>query len=349
MAYQDPYTSRYAVGSSSRPQQYTPAHDYSSPYPPYQSQENTGGAAYDPYSSSNTRPYMDDHPDYSYGDNNGAGYNDYPPPQRSASQTSPSQLSKKRPSVKVVPMHKEDSGFDRGEFTPKTPGKRTPRALREYRYDHQGNLWAQGGRGRCIGRVCCCSLMTAVFLIVSIVLALALWIRPPSISVGDVETMSVDGVTIQQVTDGLQVNLGVNISYEDLYDCVATVQNPNYFSVDFKKIQADISYPLNNFPIGDGSANNIVFKSRSETNFTFPFALKYNSTADTGNAVILDIASKCGVNGSGQKQNIVVNYKITLGIRILLITISPVVSNQFNFPCPLSASDISKFLGGGGS
>jgi hypothetical protein len=73
--------------------------------------------------------------------------------------------------------------------------------------------------------------------------------------------------------------------------------------------------------------------------------------------VILDLATKCGVGG-GTKTNINVNYKITvssssfrfrkvtnavlqLGIRILLVTISPVISNQFNFPCPLQASDIS--------
>jgi hypothetical protein len=73
--------------------------------------------------------------------------------------------------------------------------------------------------------------------------------------------------------------------------------------------------------------------------------------------VILDLANKCGVGG-GTKTNINVNYKITvssssfglrkvinavlqLGIRILLVTISPVISNQFNFPCPLQASDIS--------
>ncbi len=62
----------------------------------------------------------------------------------------------------------------------------------------------------------------------------------------------------------------------------------------------------------------------------------------TGSQVILDIAHKCGVTGS-TKQNIVVNYKITvssvfapifmiinwtiqLGIRILVVTISPVIS-----------------------
>jgi hypothetical protein len=62
--------------------------------------------------------------------------------------------------------------------------------------------------------------------------------------------------------------------------------------------------------------------------------------------VISDIAVKCGIGGT--KQNLVVNYKISLGIRFLFITISPVISNQFDFACPLSASDIEKFLGGSG-
>jgi len=210
--------------------------------------------------------------------------------------------------------------------------------LREYRYDHQGNLWTKGGRGRCAGRVCCCTLMTTVFLIVSVVLALALWVRPPSISIGDVQTLTENGSAIKQLSDGKKINLGVNIS----------VSNPNYFSVDFKKIEADIFYPIQDTPIGGGEASNIEFKTNSQTNFTFPFSLNYNSTADPKGAIILDLATKCGVNG-GAKTNINVNYKITLGIRILLITVSPVISNQFNFPCPLQASDISKFIGGGGN
>ncbi|KAF8969820.1 hypothetical protein BDZ97DRAFT_1914948 [Flammula alnicola] len=336
MSYKDPYSVQYAAGTSA---QYHNSHaeppqDYNS-YPAHQTYDNMGGGeVYNPYTSSNTRAYRDERqPDEGQPD-----YNDYPPPQRRSTKASTSGFSKKKPSVAVVPVRKEASGFEQGEFTPagsKVQKSRTPRDLREYRYDHQGNLWTKGGRGRCAGRVCCCTLMTTVFLIVSIVLALALWIRPPSISIGGVQTMTVNGTTIQQVTDGIQVNLGVNIS----------VQNPNYFTVDFKKIDAQIFYPINDTPVGGGDAQNIIFRSHSETNFTFPFMLEYNSTADTGNKVILDLASKCGV-GSSQKTNIVVNYKITLGIRILLVTISPVITNQFSFPCPLSASDISKFIGG---
>jgi len=177
--------------------------------------------------------------------------------------------------------------------------------------------------------------MTTVFLIVSIVLSLALWIRPPSIYVGNVQTMAENGTAIQSLSDGIQINLGVNIS----------VSNPNYFSVDMKKIEAQIFYPIDNTPVGGGEADNIEFKSNSQTNFTFPLMLTYNSTADPSGKIILDLAEKCGVEG-GAKTNIIVNYSITLGIRIILVTISPVISNQFSFPCPLSASDISKFLDG---
>ncbi|PPQ64644.1 hypothetical protein CVT26_002734 [Gymnopilus dilepis] len=349
MSYRDPYPGHYAAGSSGQhqPQYYTePVQGYT-PYPSQQTYSNTGAESYNPYITHSQgygegRRFEQGQPNYeSYGDNDmePENYNDYPPVTRQQTHRSTLSRKSKQPSVSVVPVRKEESGFEAGEFTPTPLGqprrtlsrkKRTPRALREYRYDHQGNLWMKGGRGRCAARVCCCSLMTTVFLIVSIVLALALWIRPPSIYIGNVQTMTENGSAIQPSSDGVQVNLGVNIS----------VSNPNYFSVDFKKIEAQIFYPPQNIPVGGGQANNIVFKSNSQTNFTFPFSLQYNSTADPGGAIITDLAKKCGVLG-GTKTNIDVNYSITLGIRILLVTISPVISNQFSFPCPLQPSDIS--------
>jgi len=185
---------------------------------------------------------------------------------------------------------------------------------------------------RCIGRICCCSLMTTVFLIVSIVLALALWIRPPSISIGTVQPLS---SSISAASNGLNIQLGVDIS----------VANPNYFSVDFEKIELQLFYPINNTAVGGGTATNIDFKSRSLTNFTFPFTLSYNSSENQADAIISDIASKCGASG-GTKSNLEVNYEITLGIHILVATVSPVISNTFSFPCPISASELSTLLGG---
>jgi LEA14-like dessication related protein len=343
MSRSDPYASQYAAGTSHQRQRSQPYADpyYSQPQQGYNTDSQRDD--YDPYIPNETPPQEPYHDSDRPQQNEYRGgyslentqpmpeYNNYPPPQRTLSK-------KKSPYVSVTPVRKEESGFEQGEFTPggATRKNRSARALKEYRYDHQGTLWTKGGRGRCCGRVLCCTLMTTVFLILSVVLSLALWVRPPAVVVGEVQTMQVDGTTIQQMADGIKVNLGVDIS----------VKNPNYFSVDFKKIQANIVYPINNFPIGQGLATDVIFKSNSETNFTFPFTLSYNNTADTGSAVISDIAVKCGIGGT--KQNLVVNYKISLGIRFLFITISPVIANQFNFACPLSASDISKFLGGSG-
>ncbi|CAA7271537.1 unnamed protein product [Cyclocybe aegerita] len=347
MSYRDPYTGHYAAGVSSQYQNNQqgypePAQEYPNVYPSHHTYDSTGPDPYNPYTTSK-QGYRDDREaadiqyDYGYGYSENAAENyGYPPVQRSGTQKS--RVSRKsKPSVSVVPVRKEGSGFEQGEFTPqhRTRKARTPRALREYRYDHQGNLWTKGGGGRCAGRVCFCTLLTTLFLIISIVLSLALWIRPPSIKIGEVETMTTNGSPIQQITNGIQIDFGVDIS----------VNNPNYFSVDFKKIQAEIFYPIDDTPVGGGTASEIVIKSDAQTNFTFPFSLVYTSTEDPQSRVILDIAQKCGVIG-GTRSQITVNYKITLGIRIILVTISPVISNSFRFDCPLQASDISKFLGG---
>jgi len=227
------------------------------------------------------------------------------------------------------------SGFDEEEFSqgaiaPDIENK-SAQALKDYRFGHQGNLCTKGGRVRCIGRICCCSLMTTVFLIVSIVLALALWIRPPSITIGSVQPLS--GTSITTTSGGLTVNLGVQLS----------VTNPNYFSIDFTKIDLELFYPINNTKIGGGNAA-IDFKSRSQTNFTFPIDFSYNTSNDEQGVILRDLAAKCGVGGT--KSNLDIDYKIFLGIRFLIITIFPEISNSFSFPCPISTADVSQLLAG---
>lgn len=65
--------------------------------------------------------------------------------------------------------------------------------------------------------------------------------------------------------------------------------------------------------MGGGSTTNIVFNSHSQTNFTFPFNLSYNSTRDPTGAVITDLANKCGAAG-GTKSNLNISYKITVSV-----------------------------------
>jgi len=243
--------------------------------------------------------------------------NNYPPIQRT-----------------LTKQNRPRSGFDEGEFSQGAIApdiSKSAQTLKDYRFGHQGNLCTKGGRARCIGRICCCSLMTTVFLIVSIVLALALWIRPPSIIIGSVQPLS--GTSISASSGSITVNLGVDIS----------VINPNYFSVDFTKIEAELFYPVNNTKIGGGNMS-VNFKSRSQTNFTFPIAFSYNSSNDQQGVVLHDLAAKCGIDGT--KSNLDIDYKISLGIRFLIVTISPVISNSFSFACPISAADVSQLLAG---
>ncbi|KAF9469167.1 hypothetical protein BDZ94DRAFT_360972 [Collybia nuda] len=325
MAYQDPYSQH-----PGRLQSHDHYNEATSDYNPY----STTRPAHETYDQGEIGPSYDGY---------GNAYRDEPqydreyPPRRGQSQRTftGGPLAAHSDTPQLGTSASKESEFDVGgtEGITTSHGKRTARALRNYRYDHQGNLWTKGGRGRCIGRFCCCTLMIGLLLFISIILALALWIRPPNITVGGVETVTKSGSPIQLLQDGITIDLGVNI----------TVDNPNYFAVNFKQIKAEIIYPINNTNIGEGIAKDVVFKSNSQTNWTFPFAINYRTNLDPQSRTLVDLAQKCGINGS--KSNISVNYKITqLGLRILFITVSPVVTNTFSFMCPIDASDIEPLL-----
>ena len=74
-----------------------------------------------------------------------------------------------------------------------------------------------------------------------------------------------------------------------------------------RKIQVEVFYPINNTPVGGGTATDVLFKSGSQTNFTFPFALTYNPVNDASGQVLADIATKCA-----QQSDISVNYQLTV-------------------------------------
>jgi len=288
----------------------------------YQNQWTTYG---DPGHKSRSNDYPQKGFDPKYGYSN----YQYPPSRRPSQKDKPSMEVVPVPAIQVSQNAGMHNGFEKGEFTPK---RRTPSAYREYRYNNQGNLWTKNGSLRTAGRVCLCTVLITLFLVVSIALSLVLWIRPPNIQIGQVQSSG----GLQRLSNGgFQVNLSTVIS----------VDNFNYFDVAMRKIEVDVFYPINNSPIGGGVANNILFKSDTETNFTFPFALTYNPSSDASGQVLADIATKCGVGG-GQRSDISVNYQLTLGIQVLLFTLSPVISNVFTFPCPIKASDISKIFGG---
>lgn len=353
--YNDPYISQHrrptdlgaqqpAAAQSSDENFFNP-YENSNPYPTY---ENTGppagGEGYGNYGgrgytdalppqgvpqryptpggrSQRSQPSMDDsRGQRGYG--GAGGYSDQP--RRNPTQHS--QLGR------TQPEKTKEIGFGGDEYAmggaiPRQ--QKTARALRQYRTD--GHLWKKGGRGGCIGRFLGCGVLMFLLIVPCIFLTFALFIRPPNITIGAVNPSAND---ITRSPAGLNISMGVNIS----------VSNPNYFGVSFSQISADIIYPINNTDIGGGISRNIDFSPRSQNNFTFPFYIDYQAANDPGGKIILDLATKCGVLGTG-KSNIVVNYRLTLGLKILFFTISPVIANQFSFACPLKQSDLQGLVG----
>lgn len=204
--------------------------------------------------------------------------------------------------------------------------------FKSWRHGQAGGLWTRGSRVGCVGRFCCCTMLVSVFLIISILLALLLWVRPPDVILGSVGTSTTQNA-VQLGTDSITVNLGVDIA----------VTNPNYFAVSFKSIDANAYYPINNTLIGSGNESDITFNANSQTNFTFPFSMEYSTNMSSSTAILADLASKCGVGG-GSVQDITINLDVTLGLRILFFVVYPVVNIPASFACPISASDIESLL-----
>ncbi|KAH9854178.1 hypothetical protein C2E23DRAFT_884278 [Lenzites betulinus] len=221
-----------------------------------------------------------------------------------------------------------NSGLRNGygeDAVPVPMGEKTSASVRAWRYEHQGKMWTKGSRARCFGRFFCCTLMIFIFLVISIILSLALWLRPPNIIVGtptpDLSTFNID-TTTESISLGMPVNVSIN--------------NPNYFPVDISYLDATVFYPINNTQIGSGHEGKIVLKQHQQTNFTFPVTVAYNATSDPSGAVLLDLAKRCGLDGSaGSDVSLTVAVKVA--IKILDIPITHTITDQVSFSCPLQS------------
>jgi LEA14-like dessication related protein len=124
-------------------------------------------------------------------------------------------------------------------------------------------------------------------------------------------------------------------------DIPIEVVNPNYFSVKLTHVDAQLFYRINNTLIGNGTIHNVVLPSSSTTNFTFPFALVYTKSIDPTSTIITDIASKCL---SSPPSDLTINYKITVGVRVFMVTISPTISNSLSFACPIDSASLQALI-----
>ncbi|KAL7425051.1 hypothetical protein Q5752_000739 [Cryptotrichosporon argae] len=212
------------------------------------------------------------------------------------------------------------------------PPPRSTGILRMWRKDERGKQWSRGGPWRTGGRLVFCCGTIALLIIISVILAILLYVRPPNVVLNNI---SIGSDAVSTTTSGFSISISLGI----------TVANPNWFDADFKEISADVRYPGNNTNIfGGGELYNVDFKGYTQSTFDFPLALNYSSSLDPDGTVLSDILTKCGLNG-GTTEDLTIDYTLYLKLSILGVKISPSVSSSASFACPLTSSDLESIEG----
>ncbi|GAA5900354.1 uncharacterized protein JCM6883_002819 [Sporobolomyces salmoneus] len=208
--------------------------------------------------------------------------------------------------------------------------------LKMYRKDEHAGALTRGGKFRCCGRVVCCTIMLVVLIIVGIVAAFFLWVKPPDVSFNGIEPPS-NGQEVSVVGSGFNINVRLNIG----------VINPNFFGASFDKISATAYYPTKpDDAIGGGTLDDVEIPKNSNSTIHFPFSINYTTSYDSDLSVLKDIATKCGfLGGSSGKEDLKVNYKVETKVKVIAVSVSPTFSSSASFACPLSESDLKGFLG----
>nr|XP_031857705.1 uncharacterized protein CI109_006865 [Kwoniella shandongensis]KAA5524777.1 hypothetical protein CI109_006865 [Kwoniella shandongensis] len=317
--YEDPYNDPY----NNRQSQYHSG-AYNDQPPPFQQTNPNDAYAY----SHDSNPYGEEprYPSYPTDPSGGEYYNnmstekmvDETRVEESTERAQPGRQGLRQPPRSIAEMG---------------PPPRSTGILRMWRKDERGKQWSRGGGVRTSLRLFCCTFTTAIILIVSIILSIVLYVRPPSIALNSVNLGS---QPVSLTSTGMTVSFDLSIS----------VQNPNWFDANFKEISATARYPGNNTnKFGGGTLYNVDFKGYTASTFDFPFTLNYTTALDPNRVILNDlIIEKCGITG-GSVQDITVDYDLRLKLKVLGLTISPTISNSASFECPITSKDIESIIG----
>ncbi|CAK9782536.1 unnamed protein product [Cutaneotrichosporon oleaginosum] len=143
------------------------------------------------------------------------------------------------------------------------PPPRSTGILRMWRKDERGKQWTRGGGARSTGRLVVCCLTITILIIISVILTILMFVRPPSITLNET---NVDATTAQFNLDEKKINLDIKL--------LISVRNPNWFGASFKRIEATIKYPGLDSQFGGGSIGKTDFGAYTESTFEFPLSLK---------------------------------------------------------------------------
>ncbi|KAI9257909.1 hypothetical protein BY458DRAFT_518479 [Sporodiniella umbellata] len=216
-----------------------------------------------------------------------------------------------------------------------------------YNSDDEGEKIVPRERKRrsCLDKLCCgcCTCCprwmrwcTCILFLLILVLAIVIGVLVALFKMPTVEFTGLKGSP--KMTN---VNNMLNMTF----DLGITVHNPNFESITFEKIWADAYYPSPySVKVGGGEVSNVHIVSNGVTNITFPFAIHINSTDPAQQGVMMDLVTKCGLDGS-TKRNIDLNYYVHPTVRIVGIAITPKIAASMSVPCPIQGDDLAGILG----
>lgn len=87
--------------------------------------------------------------------------------------------------------------------------------------------------------------------------------------------------------------------------------------------------------IGGGNVTDTHISSNAVTNITFPFSVNINSTDPKEQGVLMDLVTRCGLDGSTPR-NIDINYYVYPTVKIAGIPITPKIGKTMSLACPVS-------------
>nr|CAG8587832.1 11567_t:CDS:2 [Entrophospora candida] len=178
--------------------------------------------------------------------------------------------------------------------------------------------------------IICCVL---ILIIIGVVAAVVIFGKKPQVEFLELGPSPNNVEAYVKTPTGFDFNVGLKIR----------VNNPNIIGATFSFINVDAFYPNFDKSIGGGNLTNVNIESRGNTTINFPFSIHYDKEIDPNFAILLDIASKCGLIGSSGKQKITINYTVSLSLKVLISFPPYSVKRQVNIDCPLQIPNIPGF------
>lgn len=181
-------------------------------------------------------------------------------------------------------------------------------------------------------------LILAIIFIVSIILLIIMFLRPPNVAISGLGVPNQSAVTYQNGAFAFNVSVDISVS------------NPNSISANIKKLTANAYDSADtSVVLGHGTVTNQKIQPNANTTVVFPFQIKYDQSQDSDLSIIRNIASDCGINlfgGSSGSGDLSFLFKIDVDIEALSISVPVNINRNISFPCPLSGSSLQGILSG---